>query len=134
MNRNEPAGFGSAKRKAQSLATDKSKVSTLLTEALSKADKNKGPLKKVWDDLATLFRLIHAWVTGKYRDVPWQTIVSAIAAVLYFINPFDVIPDFLPVIGYIDDTAIIGFVIASISSDIARFRDWEKSIGTGSEE
>lgn len=127
MNRNEPAGFGSAKRKAQSLVDDKSKVSTLLTEAISKADKNKGPLKKVWDDLVTLIRLIRAWVSGNYRDVPWQTIVSAIAAILYFVNPFDLIPDFLPVIGYIDDAAIIGFVIASISSDIAKFRDWEQS-------
>jgi uncharacterized membrane protein YkvA (DUF1232 family) len=127
VNRNEPAGFGPVKRKAQSLVDDKSKVSTLLTEAISKAGRNKGPLKMVWDDLATLFRLIRAWVSGNYRDVPWQTIVSAIAAVLYFVNPFDLIPDFLPVIGYIDDAAIIGFVIAPISSDIANFRDWEQS-------
>jgi uncharacterized membrane protein YkvA (DUF1232 family) len=126
VNSNEPAGFESAKRKAQSLADDRSKVSKLLTEAVLKAGRNKGPLKKVWNDLGTLFRLIRAWVSGDYRDVPWQTIVSAIAAVLYFVNPFDLIPDFLPVIGYIDDAAIIGFVITSISSDVANFRDWER--------
>jgi uncharacterized membrane protein YkvA (DUF1232 family) len=127
MNKKQPAGFDSAKRKAESLANDKSKVSSLLTEAISKADKNKGPLKKVWDDLTTLFRLIRAWVSGKYRDVPWQTIVLAIAAVVYFVNPFDLIPDFIPVIGYLDDATVVGFVIASIGSNIANFRDWEQS-------
>jgi uncharacterized membrane protein YkvA (DUF1232 family) len=59
--------------------------------------------------------------------VPWQTIVLAIAAVVYFVNPFDLIPDLIPVIGYLDDATIVGFVIASIGGDIANFRDWEQS-------
>ncbi len=126
MNGKQPAGFDAARHKAESLANDTTKIFSLLTEAVSKAVKNKHPLRKVWDDLTTLFRLIRAWDSGKYRDVPWQTIVLAIAAVVYFVNPFDLIPDFIPVIGYIDDATVIGFVIASISSTIANFRDWEK--------
>ena len=127
MKKKQPAGFRSAKRKAESLANDKSKVTSLLSKAISKADKNRGRLNKVWDDLTALFRLLRAWVSGNYRDVPWQTMVLAIGAVVYFVNPFDLIPDFVPSIGYIDDATVVGFVVASIGGDIANFRDWEHS-------
>jgi uncharacterized membrane protein YkvA (DUF1232 family) len=124
---NEPSGFKSARIKAESVVKDISKLTTLLHNAVTKADKNKSILKKVWDDLATLFRLIHAWVSGKYRDVPWQTIVFATAAIVYFVNPFDLIPDPIPFLGFLDDSSVIGFVLYSISGDIKRFLEWEQT-------
>lgn len=123
----EPSGFRSARLKAESLIKDVSKLTALLHNAISKADKNKSILKKVWDDLMTLFRLIRAWISGRYRDVPWQTMVFAIAAVVYFVNPFDLIPDPIPFLGFIDDSSVIGFVLFSISGDIKKFLEWEKS-------
>jgi uncharacterized membrane protein YkvA (DUF1232 family) len=123
----EPSGFKSARLKAESLVKDISKVSALLRNAVSKADKNKSLLKKVWGDLMTLIRLIRAYISGGYRDVPWQTIVLAIAAVLYLVNPFDLIPDPIPFFGFIDDSSVIGFVVYSISGDMKRFREWEQT-------
>ena len=73
----------------------------------------------------TLVRLVRAYVKGEYRDVPWETIALAIGALIYFISPIDAIPDFIPVVGYIDDAAVIGFVIASVYTDLNNFRDWE---------
>jgi uncharacterized membrane protein YkvA (DUF1232 family) len=123
----EPSGFKSARLKAESLIKDVSKLTTLLHDAIAKADKNKSILKKVWDDLMTLFRLIRAWALGQYRDVPWQTIVFAIAGVVYFVNPFDLIPDPVPFLGFLDDSSVIGFVLYSISGDIKRFLEWEQA-------
>jgi uncharacterized membrane protein YkvA (DUF1232 family) len=59
--------------------------------------------------------------------VPWETIVWAIAAIIYFVSPIDLIPDFIPVVGYLDDVVVIGWVAASISTDIENFREWEES-------
>ncbi len=109
---------------------DVSKVTLLLRNAVSKADKNKSLLKKVWSDLMTLFRLIRAYISGEYRDVPWQTIVFALAAVIYFVNPLDLIPDAIPFFGFIDDSSVIGFVIYSISGDLKRFLEWEQTHST----
>src|SRR4030042_437968 len=102
------------KGKAEEYAADKKKTEHLLNEALKKAQRNKGQLKDIWDNLMALFRLVKAWFTGKYKDVPWNTIVLAIVAIIYFVNPFDAIPDFIPFIGYLDDTAVVSWVIKSI--------------------
>ncbi len=127
MPTTQPPGFESAKQRAEFLAGDKSKVSSLLVDAVFKAGKNKRALKKIWEDLSTLFRLIRAWVSGSYRNIPWPSIVLAIAAVIYFVNPFDLITDFIPLIGYVDDSTVVWFVIASISNELAKFREWEQT-------
>ena len=123
----EPIGFAAARIRAAMLAQDASKVSSLLSRAMSKAHKNKGHLKDLWEDLMSLLVLIRSWVNGEYREIPWKSIVLAIAAVIYFVNPFDLIPDFLPFIGYADDATVIGFVIASLRKDIQQFRAWKES-------
>jgi uncharacterized membrane protein YkvA (DUF1232 family) len=40
------------------------------------------------------------------------------AALAYFVMPFDLIPDFLAVIGYTDDAAVIALAIAAVSGAI----------------
>lgn len=48
------------------------------------------------------------------------------AALLYFVNPFDVIPDFIIGIGYLDDVTIISFVFNSLRKDVQHFAEWDK--------
>lgn len=127
MKQKEPRGFRSAQKEAELIINDMSRVSALLECALEKANNHKGPLEQIWGDLTTLFRLVKAWLNGSYRKIHWQTIVLAIGAIVYFVNPFDVIPDFIPIIGYLDDAAVVGWLIMSIQADINRFLDWEEN-------
>ena len=120
-----PEGFENARSKAEEYLKDEEKTKTILEEAETKANKNKFALDLVWQDLQALIRLVRAWKIGNYDQVPWKTIVFAIAGMIYFVNPFDVVPDFLPVAGYLDDATVIGFVIKSIKDDIDRFLSWE---------
>ena len=46
----------------------------------------------------------------------------AVAGLLYFICPFDAIPDAIPVLGYADDAAVIAAVVAAIGPQLARYR------------
>ncbi len=112
---------------AEEYASDKEKTGYLLDEALKKAKRHKGILAKCWDNLMTLIRLVRSYFKGEYKDVPLETIIWAIVAIIYFVTPFDLIPDFLPGIGYLDDAAVIGLVIASISNDLKNFREWERN-------
>lgn len=72
--------------------------------------------------------MLKAYMSGKYKDVSWETIISIVAAIIYFVNPFDLIPDFFPG-GFIDDAAVIGYVLHRFKSDIDRFRGWEGGTG-----
>ncbi|MFQ5651053.1 MAG: YkvA family protein [bacterium] len=120
-----PEGFSSARSLAEEFARDKSKTGHLLDDAISKAERNRTVLDNIWEDLQALFRLIRAWRKGAYAQTPWQTIIFAIAGIIYFVNPFDIVPDFLPGAGYLDDATVVGFVLKSIKHDIAHFLSWE---------
>lgn len=77
-------------------------------------------------DLRTLVRLARAWAFRKYRRVPWRTVTYVVAAILYFINPIDLVPDMLAGIGFVDDAAVIHAVIQSLHGDLTAFREWER--------
>ncbi|MCD6364426.1 MAG: DUF1232 domain-containing protein [Planctomycetes bacterium] len=118
---------GKAKRAAKEYARDPEKAKHLLDEAMERAKKHEGSLKDVWDDLMTFFRLLRAWIKREYTDVSWETILKIIAAFIYFIMPFDLIPDFIPGVGYTDDVSVIAWVARSVHKDVQASRTWEHS-------
>jgi len=98
----------------------------LLDAAGRKAErKGRGPLGAVWDGFQTLCRLTRAYLTRRYTRVPWTTLLRAFGAVVYFASPFDLIPDFILGIGFVDDVAVIGWVLSAIKKELQEFRDWE---------
>ena len=127
----QPILFEGARKRAEEYASSPQKVSNLLEEAQRKAERHRDRMSEAMEGLQSLCRLINAWVRGKYTAVPWRTMVLSIAAIIYFVNPFDFIPDFLPMVGFLDDAGVLAFVIQSIRRDIDRFLDWERVNPTG---
>lgn len=74
-----------------------------------------------------LGRLIKAYALGHYREVPWKTILLIVAAILYFLNPLDMVPDIIPLTGLTDDFAVLLWVYNSVSNEIEKFLTWEKA-------
>ncbi len=68
---------------------------------------------------------------GAYQNVPWFTIATIVMALLYVLNPMDLIPDFIPGIGYLDDIAILSIGVGWIETDLHRYLDWKISEGKG---
>jgi uncharacterized membrane protein YkvA (DUF1232 family) len=65
--------------------------------------------------------LIKAYVQGSYTKLPLMTLVKITAALLYFVMPFDFIPDFLPLVGFADDLAIVVWVGKAIKEELDEF-------------
>jgi len=116
------------KSKAEEYARNPEKSKKLLDEALKKAkekEKDKGPLADLWNNLTALFRLLQAYIRREYTDIPWGSLILVVVAIIYFVSPLDLIPDWIPVAGYLDDAAVIAFVIAQVKTDINNFLQWE---------
>ena len=53
-------------------------------------------------------RDVHAlYLAARDRRVPWYAKVAAIAVAAYALSPIDLIPDFIPVLGLVDDLLIV---------------------------
>jgi len=122
------AGLESRRGTAARIASDRTRTDRLLEDSRAKSERHAGILRAAWNDFWTLWRFVRAWRDGVYRNVPWKSILMAIAGLFYFLDPIDIIPDFLPVIGYLDDGAVLAFVARAIHSDLEKFREWEKTI------
>ena len=120
-----PRGFTKAEQKAKGLLNNSKKIKNLINTATKKAVSSQQKLQSVWNDLQTLFRLLNAWRTGEYSVIPWKSILYIATALLYLVNPLDVIPDFIPFTGLVDDVSIINFVVNAIKTDLDKFLEWE---------
>jgi uncharacterized membrane protein YkvA (DUF1232 family) len=118
----------SRREEAERIASDRERTSRLLEATREKSERHAGVLRAVWTDFWTLWRFVRAWRAGEYRNVPWKSIIIAVAGLFYFLDPIDIIPDFIPVIGYLDDSVVLAFVARAIHSDLEKFREWEKTI------
>lgn len=98
-------------------------------KALAKAEKEDGfqvIAKGAFASLATLIALVKAYAKGTYRGVSKQNMILIVAAILYFITPVDIVPDFIPFLGWLDDITIMGWVIKTVGEELAKFQEQEK--------
>jgi len=98
-----------------------------LEKAKDKLNKEsvKESLGRNIDDLKTLMRFISAWLTRKYTSVPTQSIIYIVLGVVYFITPTDFVPDFILGLGFVDDIAVLVWVMEKVKVDIDQFKNWE---------
>ena len=75
-------------------------------------------------------RLVKAYALGEYREVSWKNLLLILAVIIYFVNPFDLIPDIIPAIGLSDDVGVLAWAYNSVRTELDKFSDWEASKNT----
>ncbi len=99
----------------------------LLARAQARAAGGPGSyLAAIGDKLSIPLRLLKAWLSGEYREIPWRSLLLITAAIIYFVMPIDLMPDVLPLLGFMDDVALLTWTISQIRSDIDHFLAWEQ--------
>jgi len=97
------------------------------SEEINKRFSSKGPLRRFIEDGKVLSALVKDWRAGRYRQAMYGTIAAAAFALIYVINPFDIIPDVLPFIGAVDDAAVIGACLMLVERDLRTYRSWKEN-------
>ncbi len=118
--------FGQMYAKAEDIVKDPDRFKTMLKDARAVMEgKGQGPLQEIADKLKLLLSMLNDYRNGDYTKLPLRTVLTIAGALLYLISPADVIPDFIPFIGMIDDIFIINFVWKQLSKDLAAYELWK---------
>ena len=85
-----------------------------------------GPIGKFIADVKIMFSLVRDYWDGTYREVPWMSIAAIVAALAYVFSPIDLLPDFIPFVGLVDDAAVVAACLAMVRSDLQTYVAWKK--------
>jgi uncharacterized membrane protein YkvA (DUF1232 family) len=116
--------FEKMKHKAEEVIDDPDQVKKVAESAWEKAKDLKEPLAQVWEQLKSMVQMVRAWISGDYKEVPTTSIIAIVAGLMYLLSPIDLIPDFIPVLGYLDDIFVLGVVFTQVAKDIKAFEEW----------
>ncbi|WP_019987900.1 YkvA family protein [Rudanella lutea] len=117
--------FRSAGGRAYRTAKNSRSILKLVQDALQKSGGLSGANAGLRAQLSLLTRLLKAYASGEYREIPWKTLLRMLAVLIYFVSPLDFIPDLLPVIGLTDDIALLVWLFSSVKDDLEKFAQWE---------
>lgn len=120
--------FKNAKGKAGRYVRNSAKLFDLAKDVVGKLQHVgiKGNLSEFQASVQLLIRMVRAYASGEYKGLPWKSLLSIVAVLIYFVSPIDLLPDFLPVIGITDDVALVVWLIKTLGDDVKKFSDWEK--------
>lgn len=88
---------------------------------------SSGPLSRYWDEGRLLLGLLADWWAGRYRDVSWKTVAATAFALLYVLNPMDIVPDVIVGAGLLDDATVMGLALKMIGEDLRRYKVWRSA-------
>ncbi len=111
--------------KAKELLKDHDQLIKVISGVSNKIAKSKLDLSSAGRKLKVMVRMVRAYANGQYRTVPWKTIIVLTAVLIYFFMPLDLIPDFIPVTGYVDDFSLIFWAFNHLQDDINTYLWWE---------
>jgi uncharacterized membrane protein YkvA (DUF1232 family) len=123
------AFFRRALERAATLVSGNGRLGRLVAAANAALQGRGGALGAVRRDAQALVRLAREVVTGRYRALPKRSLVAIVAALLYFLDPLDLVPDFIPLVGFADDAAVLLWVASRVRKDLDTFLRWE--VGQG---
>ena len=84
----------------------------------------KGFLSQYWKDIKTSFALLKDWYMGNYKKIPFRMVASIAGAMLYLVSPLDVVPDWIPFGGLLDDALVLAAIFALSRNDLDEYTIW----------
>ena len=117
-----------AKEKASRIVGDKDKMNDLVNaskDKLGNINFEDSKVSRMAINLRIMSRMVKAYAKGSYRELPWKSLTAIVAGLVYFLMPIDLLPDFIPFTGPLDDFTVIMLLSGAFRQDIEEFLVWE---------
>jgi uncharacterized membrane protein YkvA (DUF1232 family) len=79
------------------------------------------------EDAKLLIALVKDYWSRKYREIPYGTVAAIVFTLIYVFNPLDLVPDVLPIIGEVDDAAVVAACLMLVERDLYKYREWKQN-------
>ena len=113
-------------KKAEEIINDEDKMEKFLNRLEKKL--NKVPIGgNVLSMIPVMISMLRSYFKKEYKNIPLGTLIALVSALLYWLTPADVIPDVIPIAGYVDDATVITACIKLISDDIKEYKKFKES-------
>ena len=117
---------GFVKKGAQKVAQNDVEKVIRKSEEIKEKFNTIGPLTRFVEDGQLLIAITKDYWSGAYRQILYGAITSIVFALIYVLNPFDLIPDMLPLIGQVDDVAVMAACLILVEQDLYMYKDWKQ--------
>ncbi len=114
--------------RAEETINDRSKLEELF-QKLEEKLKSVPVAGTMLAEIPLLASMVRSWIKKEYPDVSKKTIIAVVGALIYFIAPRDIIPDKTPIIGKLDDIAVVAACLKYIEGDLNAYSEWRKANG-----
>ncbi len=129
---------------------DKNKIQELLNESSSKVEaimKDTAALENILQSaekqlnnipgigeyaakLPLMFSMIRSYIAKEYTEVSPKVVVSMVGALVYMLKGKDLIPDKIPVIGAVDDIAVLALALQLNTVELEAYSKWREEKDT----
>lgn len=93
-------------------------------DKIEKKVSHSSRLKRFMGDIRVMFAMLGDYWRGDYRAVPWLSIAAIAGALLYVLNPLDMIPDIIFMFGLMDDATVMAACLAMVQQDLEAYQAW----------
>ncbi|MBK9329679.1 MAG: DUF1232 domain-containing protein [Sphingobacteriales bacterium] len=111
-------------RKVQDIVASHEKLEMLTAKVYGKLEKSVQQYADISGRLMDLTGLLDAWRKKEYTDISYLNLILGVFILVYFVSPYDVIPDFIPFAGKVDDDFVLQRGFAMLDIELEKFRRW----------
>jgi len=114
--------------KAKKMMPNKMKISKTIKKARKIIERlhNIPKCRVLAENVCNFCDLLSDYFAGIYQNLPLATIVAVLGGLLYVVLPIDILADFIPVLGWLDDAAVVAFIVAAEQNDVKEYLVWKK--------
>lgn len=98
----------------------------LVTAVYNKVDNYIQKRVDVSERIIILTQILHDWRIGTYKTISYKNISISVFVLMYYVSPYDFVPDFIPFIGKKDDDFVLKKGLIYLDEEIKKYKNWKE--------